>query len=42
MTLIDFALSKLRTPKKYSDECLKKPISEDASTSNMVNVPKHC
>ena len=42
MTIIDFAFSKLRTPKTYSDKCLKSPVSEDALISNMVNVPKHC
>ena len=24
------------------DKCLKSPASEDPSTSNMVNGPKHC
>ena len=24
------------------DKCLKSPVSEDPSTSNMVNGPKHC
>ena len=42
MTLLDFAFSKLRNPKTYSDKCLKKPISEDASMINMINMPKHC
>ena len=42
MTLIDFVVSKLRTPKTYSDKCLKRPVSENPSKSNMVNVPKHC
>ena len=42
MTVIDFVFSKLRTPKTESDKRLKSPVSEDASTSNMVNVPKHC
>ena len=41
MTLIDFVFSKLRTPKTESDKCLKSAVSEDPSTSNMVNVPKH-
>ena len=41
MTLIDFVFSKLRTPKTESDKCLKIAASEDPSTSNMVNVPKH-
>ena len=42
MSLIDFVFSKLRTPKTYSDKCLKRPVSENASKSSMVNVPKHC
>ena len=42
MTLIDFVFPKLWTPKTESDKCLKNPVLEDASTSNMVNVPKHC
>ena len=33
---------KLQTPKTWSDKYLKSPVSEDASTSNTVNVPKHC
>ena len=28
--------------KTWLDKCLKSPVSEDASTSNMVNGPKHC
>ena len=42
MALIDFVFSKLRTPKTWSDKCLKSPVSADAYTSNMVNMPKHC
>ena len=42
MTLRDFFPPKLRPPKTWSDKCLKSPDSEDASTSNMVNVPNHC
>ena len=38
MTLIDFVFSKLRTPKTYSDKCLKRPVSENPSTSNIANV----
>ena len=26
----------------WLDKCLKTPVSEDFSTSNMVNGPKHC
>ena len=40
--LIDFVISKLRTPKTYSDKCLKSPVLEDPPTSNMLNVPWHC
>ena len=32
--------NKLR--KTWLDEFLKSPVSEESSTSNMVNVPKHC
>ena len=28
--------------KKWLDNCLKSPVSEDPSTRNMVNAPKHC
>ena len=42
MTLIDFVFQKLRTAKTWSENCLKRPFSEDTSTSNMVNVPEHC
>ena len=42
MTLIDFVFPKLRPPKTWSDKCLKRPVSEDPSTSNMVNFSKHC
>ena len=28
--------------KAWLDNCLKSPASEDSSTSNMVNGPKHC
>ena len=42
VTLIDFVLPKFRTSKSWLDKCLKSPVSEDPSTSNMVNVPRHC
>ena len=32
----------LQTRKTWSDKCLKSPVSEDPSTSTMVNGPKHC
>ena len=28
--------------KTWLDKCLKSPVSEDPTTTNMVNVPKHC
>ena len=30
-----------RLHKKWLDKCLKTPVSDDPSTSNMVNGPKH-
>ena len=42
MTLRGFVTSKLRTPKTWSDKCLKCPVSEDPSISNMVNMSKQC
>ena len=42
MTFIDFVFTKLETAKTKSDKCLESPVSEDAWTSNMVNVPKYC
>ena len=41
MTLTAFLFPKLCTLKTWLDKCLKSPVSEDTSTSNMVNVPKH-
>ena len=29
-------------PKTWLDKCVKSPVSEDPSKSNMVNAPKHC
>ena len=29
-------------PKTWLDQCLKSPLSEDPTKSNMVNAPKHC
>ena len=42
MTLTAFVFPKLQSLRKWSDKCLKSSVSEDPSTSNMVNVPKHC
>ena len=38
MTFIDFVFSNLASPKTLSGKCLKSLVSEDPSTSNMVNV----
>ena len=29
-------------PKTWLHQCLKSPVSEDPTKSNMVNAPKHC
>ena len=29
-------------PKTWLDQCLKSPVSENPTKSNMVNAPKHC
>ena len=29
-------------PKPWLDQCLKSPVSEDPTKSNMVNAAKHC
>ena len=42
MTLTGFVFPKLRTLKRWINKCLKSPVSEQPSTSNMVNVSKHC
>ena len=42
MTHIGFVFPKLGTPKRKSDKFLESPFSENPSTTNMVNVPKHC
>ena len=39
-TLIADVFLNLRTPKTWLDKCLKSPVSEDPSTSNMVNGTK--
>ena len=40
--LHSFCISEMRTLKTWLDKCRKRLVSEDPSTSNMVNVPKHC
>ena len=42
MTLTAFVFPKVHTLKRWLDNCLKSPLSEDPSTSNMVNLPRHC
>ena len=42
MTFTAFVFPKLLNLKSFLDKCLKSAISENPSTSNMVNVPKHC
>ena len=42
MTLTDFVYPKLPTMKTRSEKCLKSHVSENPSTSNIVNVPQHC
>ena len=42
LTLIADMFPKLRTPKMWLDNCLKRPVSESPSTSKMLNCPKHC
>ena len=42
MTLIDLVFPKLRTPKTWSDKCLKSPVTGDPLTRNIVNLPKDC
>ena len=41
MNLAAFVFPKLRSLKLWLDKCLKSPLSEDPSTSNMVNVRNH-
>ena len=42
MTLIAFVFPKLWVRKTQSDKRLKSPVLKDPSTSDMVNLPKHC
>ena len=42
MTLIADVFRNYGLPKTWLDQCLKSPISEDPTKSNMVNAPKHC
>ena len=37
-----FCISEITDSENVVKSCLKSPISEDPSTSNTVNVPKHC
>ena len=42
VTLIAYEIFNLSVKKKWLDKCLKSPVLEDPSTSNMVNGPRHC
>ena len=42
ITLIADVFFDLRTAKTWLDKCLKSFVSEDTSTSDMVNGPRHC
>ena len=42
MASVAFVFPNLRTLKMWLDKWLKNPVPDDPSTSNMVNVPKHC
>ena len=42
MTLIGFVFPKLRSQKTWSDKCLKSPVLEDPSPSDILNVREHC
>ena len=41
MILTAFVFPKLRTVKTWLEKCLRSPVPEDASTSNMVNMAEH-
>ena len=41
MTLIADVFHNYGLPKTWLDQCLKSPVSEDPTKSNMVNAPKH-
>ena len=41
-TLLGDVFLNLWTPKTWLDKCLKTPVSEDPSASNMVNGTRHC
>ena len=42
MTLLPQYFITYGLPKTSLDKCLKSPVSEDTSASNMVNEPRHC
>ena len=42
MTLIADAFLKLPTRKRWLDKCLKSHVSEDPSTSYIIDGPIHC
>ena len=41
MILTAFVFPKLRTVKTWLEKCLRRPVPEDASRSNMVNMAEH-
>ena len=41
MLVLNFAFPKLQPPKTWSEKCLKSLVSEEPSTGNMGNMPKH-
>ena len=41
MNVVAHLLMKIRTPKHVVDKCIKSPVSDDPSTSDIVNGPKH-
>ena len=42
ITLIADVFLNLQLQKAWLDKCLKSPLSEDSSTSYIINGPKHC
>ena len=42
MTFIADVFSQLQSRKTVLDKCLKSPLSEDPSKSNMIKACKHC
>ena len=38
----NYGLRKTWFRKTWLDNCVESPVSEDPSTNNMINGPKHC